>query len=454
MADNTNYPTNLYIQSPAPFSNTAITDSNSELSVLINCDNLSPKELDAFVERAKEQMKRKEILSKHKPQIKQLPSGNYYTRIEGKKIQRKHLSDLEDVIINYYTGADITIETLFDKYIERRKMDVSATTWSKELLYYNKYISQTDLLTTPLVELDLDDGYNFLQDCLRIKPDMKKKYWNNLYGSLNQIFQYAIDKRIINDNPFRNMKPKKDLFAPPKVTRDCDTVFTKSEQIKVCEIAEADAIQKNNSSPLGIVLLFNLGLRDGELCAIKWGDIESNTRRVYIHIQRELITHIDDNGKTNGFEVVAHCKTQAGDRRLQLNDKALETFRQIKAINQSNGLPTGLDDYILLRWVNGIPAFCSPRGMDSRLRQYCKKSGMKVIKSPHDVRRTVLTNLYGAGMPLKSVQAFAGHSDLKQTMEYIRITDDDLDMTPYLNTLSDKNATNIIPFKQEVVLGI
>ncbi len=74
---------------------------------------------------------------------------------------------------------------------------------------------------------------------------------------------------------------------------------------------------------------------------------------------------------------------------------------------------------------------------------------MDVIKSPHDIRRTVLTNLYAAGMPLKKIQEFAGHSSLKQTMDYIRISDEDIDLSEYLNTLSDTTITNIVPFKKE-----
>ena len=74
---------------------------------------------------------------------------------------------------------------------------------------------------------------------------------------------------------------------------------------------------------------------------------------------------------------------------------------------------------------------------------------MDVIKSPHDIRRTVLTNLYTAGMPLKKIQEFAGHSSLKQTMDYIRISDEDIDLSEYLNTLSDTTITNIVPFKKE-----
>ena len=74
---------------------------------------------------------------------------------------------------------------------------------------------------------------------------------------------------------------------------------------------------------------------------------------------------------------------------------------------------------------------------------------MEIIKSPHDVRRTVLTNLFMANMPLKKIQEFAGHNSLKQTMDYIRITDDALDMSQYLETLSEEVECTIVQFKKE-----
>ena len=60
---------------------------------------------------------------------------------------------------------------------------------------------------------------------------------------------------------------------------------------------------------------------------------------------------------------------------------------------------------------------------------------MSVIKSPHDIRRTAITNLYNANMPLNKIREYAGHSSIQQTMDYIRITDDDMDMIPFLETL-------------------
>ena len=44
--------------------------------------------------------------------------------------------------------------------------------------------------------------------------------------------------------------------------------------VAVTQLAEKDCESTGKTEPLGIIVLFNLGLRDGELCALKWRDIE------------------------------------------------------------------------------------------------------------------------------------------------------------------------------------
>lgn len=416
--------------------------SNNELLNSINCDNMSVNTLNALMERIGDEMKRKELLARHNTPIKMLPNGKWYTRLNGKKIERVSRKDLEDLLVKHYSSSDtITISDIFDDYLTIRKKEVADTTWQKDIRYYRQFIKGSDLETKPINTLCLKDGYNFINHCLQVMPKMKKRYWNNIRGFLNSLIQYMIDEGYIESNPFINLKPKKDLFTAPVRTRDGDTVFTKEEQIKVCKLAVADAISTNSSEPLGIALLFNLGIRDGELCALQWNDVETAVNgSQYIHVQREMVVGVNDDGSCNGFTILPHCKTPSGDRRLLLNDEAVNILNKIKEYNIANGLPVGMNDNVFLRYVNNDIRHCTPRSFDPRLRRYCRKAGMKVIKSPHDIRRTVLTNLYNAGMPLKKIQEFAGHASLKQTMDYIRISDNEVDISKYLKTLSSSHA--------------
>ena len=396
-------------------------------------DNLSLESLESLVERLKLTMKRKELLSRHSSPIKQLPNGRWYTRIGGKKIERTSKSDLETVIVDFYEVEAVTINYIFEDYLKRRKQIVSEATWKFDVLYFEQLLRDSNLAKKPIKDITLADGYLFLDYCLKVKPQMRLRYWQNVRVFLNNIMQFCIDNNYISSNPIEKMKVGKDVFFKPGKTRDCDTVFTREEQHLVCFAAEEEAERTRNALPLGIVLIFNLGLRVGELCALKWGDIEPGG---YIHIQREEVATVTDQGKIRGYKIVEHCKTDAGDRRLLLNKKAIYILSRIRELNIENDFPVEHWDYIFLRVKKGFIQTCTIRCFDPRLRRYCKETGMHVIKSAHDIRRTVLTRLYFEGMPLKKIQEYAGHSTMQQTMDYIRISADEEDMMKYLDTLS------------------
>ena len=57
------------------------------------------------------------------------------------------------------------------------------------------------------------------------------------------------------------------------------------------EEAEKEAYVNSSAIPLGIVLLFYIAIRDGELCGLKWKDIELYKGKQVIHIQRQLVVN-------------------------------------------------------------------------------------------------------------------------------------------------------------------
>lgn len=398
--------------------------------------NLSEQDAKSVVERIL-QLERKEILNNHKSKISYDKKRNLWnTRIDGKKVRRRNRKDLEDVIVQHYKKDEKTLCDIFDKYLTRRKLMVSSNTWSKEITYFEKYLKNSDLGKKAINNITIQDGYDFVTHCLSIKPIMKKKYWNCIKGFLNQLMQYCIDMQYINTNPFENLKPKSNLFTKT-LTRDSDRIFSDEERIKVIQNAYEDAEITKTGIPLGIVLLFLLGLRIAELCGLKWKDIEEVPEGMYIHIQRNVIENKDeDTGKCCGFKVCERTKTPAGDRRIPLTNEVIYVLKEIKKYNELNNLPTNLDSFILMRTYNNNKTFCTERSFESRLKRYEKKAGMLKMKRLHDIRRTFVTNLYSKGMPLNDIRRIAGHSSIDQTMDYIKITEDDISNKEYLEALS------------------
>lgn len=368
-----------------------------------------------------EDMIRKEILSKYK--IKQLPNnGRYYVKINGKTYKKTYQKDLEELIINLIKNEQNTINSIFFDFLDSRKADynIAQTTWQKDIRLYNMYIKDCYISQKPLEDITLDDWRNFFNYCKKIRPTIKKKYWDCIKATINAFYEYAIDEHLVSKNIFKEFKPNKSKFAPATHTDDANAQFTDIESNQICSLASKDAQDKRNAIPLGLLLLFNLGLRIGELCALKWGDIINVNGTPCIHIQRELIEKINEDGKSIGKQIADHCKTPAGNRKLPLNQQCLSTLRLIKELNEYNGFPVGNDDFIFLRKYKGQITYCTDRCFAGRLEKYCKQNNMPVCKSPHDIRRTVITRLYYNGINPKDIQYFAGHSEFSQTMDYIK----------------------------------
>ena len=100
----------------------------------------------------------------------------------------------------------------------------------------------------------------------------------------------------------------------------------------------SEAIEKNgNIANLGLMVNFDLGLRVGELSALKWSDIDWKNETIFI--QRQEVA----NGK-----VVEQVKSDsaAGYRELDLSDEAISIFKRIRR-----------DSTILSEYI-----FCNPDG--------------------------------------------------------------------------------------------
>ena len=412
-------------------------------------DTLDTESLRILLYQKEETMRRKEILDKHPAPITQLPNGRWTTRLNGVQKTLVSREKLEEWIIEQYKEKRQTLNSLFPAFLATQKSAVSDRTWPKYITYRDQYLAKSKFGNKPITELNIDDCYAFFDYCMQINPKMKQRYWYNIRGFINKMFQYAIERRLIDRNPFRDVKVNCEQFHSSPDVPEEDTVFSLAEAIAIMEEAEKEAYVNSSAIPLGIVLLFNIAIRDGELCGLKWKDIELYKGKQVIHIQRQLVVNHNSEGKTAGYRIVEHTKSKAGNRRLTLNDSTKNLLKKVKQLNMANGYPVGQEDFIFQRTYQGKVQGCTQRCFDPLLRKFCRRIGLTTIKSPHDVRRTGLTSLYKQGMPLKKIQRFAGHSSLKQTMDYLRISDEDLDDEMYTESMySQAPLDNIIDFRK------
>lgn len=387
---------------------------NNFLSELKNNDIMSTDVLELV-----NKMKQTKVNSVHPYQIT-MPNvkGEYfqtYVKNEDgtrRKIKAKTEQALNQKLYQFYFEDQVyTMKSLYLEWETLRKsQNISSATTRRNYFHYKKYYFDDPLSEKPLNKItyrEIEDFYH-----KHIKAGMTSKELQNVKLILAEIMKMAKSKDYISYNPFKDAEIKTFGCIPPKNTRESSKVYLEHEKELLFKGLNQHLMEfPHSTDALGVFLLFKLGLRLGELVALKETDIDFINRE--IHIQRTETMRVDDNGKTEIF-VVEHTKKKSiyGDRWLPLDVYSLELLKRI--INTNKAYNYTDQNYLFL----DCQGRTTEREIDYLIRKICKNSGME-IKSAHDIRRTVASEMHYNGVPLEIIKKFLGHSDLATTRSYI-----------------------------------
>jgi integrase len=140
------------------------------------------------------------------------------------------------------------------------------------------------------------------------------------------------------------------------------------------------------------------GLRQGELIALRWKDVD--WKAGLIRVRRNY---------TRGR--FGTPKTKRSSRAVPMPGRvATELKGHLKRSNY-----TGADDLVFCHPETGNP-FDSSK-MRKRFKAAIKAAGVRSIRF-HDLRHTFGTRMAAAGAPLRTIQEWMGHRDYKTTEIY------------------------------------
>jgi integrase len=244
---------------------------------------------------------------------------------------------------------------------------------------------------------------------------------NHVRAVLRNALNVAKRWKLISDNPASNVPEW-------RVDEDGGHVLTPA-QVAVF----LSAIEGHRLSALYHVAL-TLGLRRGELLALRWVDIQGDLLSVEQTIKngedRKPEIGIVKSRKARDLPLSADLRARLEARKQE--DAAEARIAQQKAAEKAarEGKPTPL-----IRWNTAGLIFCSEVGtplllpnfnrsfrwLVARINKQLKTAGadaslmLPADLSPHDLRRTALTDLAAHG-EAKAVQGIAGHADIDTTM--------------------------------------
>lgn len=182
-------------------------------------------------------------------------------------------------------------------------------------------------------------------------------------------------------------------------------VKTKS-QLKVLSLTEQERLEnaccKNSSDKeLGIILSLYTGIRLGEVCGLKWEDIdyETNTMHIYHTVERIQNNHdIRNNSKTK--LVLLDAKSKNSDRIIPIPSNLLPFLSKNKT-----GFVIKGDVY----------DYTDPRTLQYFFKKKLRESNLDDINF-HALRHTFATRCIESGMDAKTLSEILGHSDVNITL--------------------------------------
>lgn len=387
--------------------------------------------LDDVQEKMKEN-ERKILLSKHKYKVFFDEKDNRWkttvldkTKKNGRRlIARRNKDKLDADIIAYYAQIEddlyiednlYTLEKIFPKWLKYKTMQTDASSYGKRILAdWNKFYKDTPITKKILCDLTYLQLNEWAHTLVKDFSLDKKQYYNASI-IIRQCLDYACELGVINNNPFARVKIKKTLFTQKEKVNNNSQVFLLEEQKKVCEEALNKFKNRNwCTTPLLVILNFHLGLRIGELVALKWSDIIDD----YIHIQRMEQTsynlfNADDeiNLQAQGYVIVPHTKSNAGNRKVYLNSYAKKILNTIWETNLKYEYYD--EDYIFI--ASRQKRRGTSRTFTKYLESLCLSSGI-ANKSNHKIRKTQISSMFDSGVNINTIKEQAGHEDERTSL--------------------------------------
>lgn len=215
----------------------------------------------------------------------------------------------------------------------------------------------------------------------------------NYLGTLHSVFEFV----KVRPNPVT------DAHKPEADGADPDIRFLTEEEVEALVSAVPDGHLGPTDRALYLTAVMT-GLRQGELFGLRWRDIDWQAMRVRVRrsYARKRAGRPAQFGKP---------KSKRSSRSIPMHDRVgteLEHHYQGSAYR-------GDDDLVFCHPHTGRPLDSS--NVLDRLRDALDAAGVRRIRF-HDLRHTFGTRMAAAGVPMRTLQEWMGHRDLKTTMIY------------------------------------
>jgi len=317
----------------------------------------------------------------------------YYKTIKGSKkdaerAMRTFITELENK--TFTKESKITVAEFMHQWLDLYiKNQLSPTTVQHYIDQTEKYIIPEfgNLYLQQMRNIDIQKWVFSLQEAspLTGKP-LSPKTIKNIVLNLSAAMKKAVMLELIPKNPCDNLTlPKLQRFEPDVYSME--------------EVAELLNCAKDTDLYLPMMIEICLGLRRGELLALKWHHVDLNEG--ILSVEENLVTVVNKR-------ITKTPKTKSGKRHIQIPLTLLELLKTVS--EERHAQP---NEYIVCQ-ADGTPY--KSDSFSLKFRRFLKANNLKHIRL-HDLRHINATIMLTSGISPKVAQERLGHANYQITMD-------------------------------------
>ncbi len=305
--------------------------------------------------------------------------GKTYEEAESKVLIGREIAS------RYLSGRYITVGKVYQEWLNAVVNRVKESTLANYRNKFEKHILP-EFGDIPCADLTAGRINAFINQ--KLADGLSASYVRDIFTVFKTMLKYAQEEYGFRLSLKNVVLPKAERKQVEKI---CDT-----EQKKLVSYLKANM----SLTAFGILLSLFMGLRIGELCGLKWEDVDFQNK--ILHIRRTVQRISSANGNRKTKIVISAPKSATSFREIAIPDMLMEYFEMFRS---------EADHFIL----SGTDKPVEPRTMQYRYKKILQSAEVE-DHNYHKLRHTFATNSAEKGFNVKALSAVLGHSNVTLTL--------------------------------------
>ncbi len=288
-------------------------------------------------------------------------------------------------------SVKITFSKFCDEWLILSRNRVKESTYVKYYAIVNKHV-KPDLGNYAPAAINTIVIENFSNKLL-MQEALSTKTVRDILAVLRSILQYMYKQHGGSLNDVE--------IVYPKDSKKEMRVLSREEQSRFVKYLSNDM----DEGKFGVLLALLTGMRIGEICALRWQDIDLETKTITVNSTMQRLKDISEDAVQKTRVIIGDAKSDSSRRVIPLTDYGESLCRSMMHINPQAYVLTGDSNHYL-----------EPRTLQYRLKKYARACNLEEMHF-HVLRHTFATRCVEVGFEVKSLSEILGHANTRITLD-------------------------------------